>query len=30
MFRSNRIEEQIREMIANGTILLDTKGKKVG
>ena len=30
VFRSNRIEEQIREMIANGTILVDTNGKKVG
>jgi ATP-dependent Lon protease len=30
VFRSNRIEEQIREMIANGTILVDTEGKKVG
>jgi ATP-dependent Lon protease len=30
VFRSNRIEEQIREMIANGTILVDTDGKKVG
>jgi ATP-dependent Lon protease len=30
VFRSNRIEEQIREMIANGTLLVDTKGKKVG
>ena len=30
VFRSNRIEEQIREMIANGTILVDIDGKKVG
>lgn len=30
IFRSNRIEEDIREMIANGTLLVDTKGKKVG
>ena len=30
VFRSNRIEEDIRELIANGTILVDTDGKKVG
>jgi predicted ATP-dependent protease len=30
MFRSNRIEEDIREMIANGTILVDLDGKKIG
>jgi predicted ATP-dependent protease len=30
VFRSNRIEEDIREMIANGTILVDIDGKKVG
>jgi ATP-dependent Lon protease len=30
VFRSNRIEEQIREMIANGTILVDVNGAKVG
>jgi ATP-dependent Lon protease len=30
VFRSNRIEEQIREMIANGTILVDLNGAKVG
>ena len=30
VFRSNRIEEQIRELIANGTILVDTDGSKVG
>jgi predicted ATP-dependent protease len=30
VFRSNRIEEQIREMIANGTILVDTTGAKIG
>lgn len=30
VFRSNRIEEQIRELIANGTILVDIDGKKVG
>jgi ATP-dependent Lon protease len=30
VFRSNRIEEEIREMIANGTILVDIDGKKVG
>jgi len=30
IFRSNRIEEDIREMIANGTILVDIDGKKVG
>jgi ATP-dependent Lon protease len=30
VFRANRIEEDIREMIANGTILVDIDGKKVG
>jgi predicted ATP-dependent protease len=30
IYRSNRIEEEIREMIANGTILMDADGKKVG
>jgi len=30
IFRSNRIEEEIRELIAKGTILIDIKGKKVG
>ena len=30
VFRSNRIEEDIRELIANGTILVDVTGKKVG
>jgi ATP-dependent Lon protease len=30
VFRSNRIEEEIREMITNGTILVDIDGKKVG
>jgi predicted ATP-dependent protease len=30
VFRSNRIEEQVRELIANGTILVDTDGRKVG
>lgn len=30
VFRSNRIEEEIRELIANGTILVDLDGKKVG
>ena len=30
VFRSNRIEEEIREMIATGTILVDITGKKVG
>jgi predicted ATP-dependent protease len=30
VFRSNRVEEQIREMIANGTILVDLDGEKVG
>jgi ATP-dependent Lon protease len=30
VFRSNRIEEEIRELIANGTILVDIDGKKVG
>jgi ATP-dependent Lon protease len=29
-FRSNRIEEDIREMIGNGTILVDVEGLKVG
>jgi ATP-dependent Lon protease len=28
VFRSNRIEEDIRELIANGTILVDIEGKK--
>ncbi len=30
VFRSNRIEEEIREMITNGTILVDIDGEKVG
>jgi ATP-dependent Lon protease len=30
VFRSNRIEEDIRELIVNGTILVDIDGKKVG
>jgi ATP-dependent Lon protease len=30
VFRSNRIEEDIRELIANGTILVEIAGKKVG
>jgi ATP-dependent Lon protease len=30
IFRSNRIEEEIRELIAKGTILIDINGKKVG
>lgn len=30
VFRSNRIEEEIRELIAKGTILIDIEGKKVG
>ena len=30
VFRSNRIEEDIRELIANGTILVDIDGRKVG
>ncbi|HTN72687.1 MAG TPA: ATP-binding protein, partial [Methylomirabilota bacterium] len=30
VFRANRIEEDIREMITNGTILVDIDGKKVG
>jgi ATP-dependent Lon protease len=30
VFRANRIEEDVREMIANGTILVDIDGKKVG
>jgi ATP-dependent Lon protease len=29
-FRSNRIEEDIREMISNGTILVDLQGMKMG
>ncbi|HSE86460.1 MAG TPA: hypothetical protein VLJ79_09585, partial [Candidatus Binatia bacterium] len=30
VFRSNRVEEDIRELIAKGTILVDIDGKKVG
>jgi predicted ATP-dependent protease len=30
VFRSNRVEEDIRELIANRTILVDIDGKKVG
>src|SRR3990172_4511739 len=30
VFRSNRVEEEIRELIAKGTILIDIAGKKVG
>ena len=30
VYRSNRLEEDIRELIANGTILVDIDGKKVG
>jgi len=30
IFRSNRIEGEIRELIANGTILIDIEGRKVG
>jgi len=30
IFRSNRIEGEIRELIANGTILIDIAGRKVG
>jgi ATP-dependent Lon protease len=30
VFRSNRIEEDIRELIANGTILVDIAGEKIG
>ncbi|MBI2361557.1 MAG: AAA family ATPase [Deltaproteobacteria bacterium] len=30
IFRANRIEGEIRELIANGTILIDIEGKKVG
>lgn len=30
VFRSNRIEEDIRELITNGTILVDIAGRKVG
>jgi len=30
VFRSNRIEEDIRELIANGTILVDIDGRKIG
>jgi lon-related putative ATP-dependent protease len=29
-FRANRVEEEIRELIANGTILIDIDGRKVG
>lgn len=30
VFRANRIEEEIRELIAHGTLLVDIDGKKVG
>ena len=30
VFRSNRVEEEIRELIANGTILVDIDGTKIG
>lgn len=30
VFRSNRLEEDIRELIANGTILVDIDGNKIG
>lgn len=30
VFRSNRIEEEIRELIKNGTLLIDIDGEKVG
>jgi ATP-dependent Lon protease len=30
VFRSNRIEEEIREMLADGTILVDIAGTKIG
>jgi ATP-dependent Lon protease len=30
VFRSNRVEEEIREMISNGTLLVDLEGVKVG
>jgi len=30
VFRSNRLEEEIRDLIANGTILVDITGSKVG
>jgi ATP-dependent Lon protease len=30
VFRSNRIEEEIRELIAKGTLLIDIEGNKVG
>jgi predicted ATP-dependent protease len=30
VFRSNRIEEEIRELIAKGTLLIDIDGRKVG
>ena len=30
VFRSNRIEEEIRELIVKGTILIDIDGKKIG
>ncbi len=29
-FRANRIEEELREMITRGTVLLDSQGKKIG
>ena len=30
VFRTNRVEEEIRELIAQGTILVDSDGKKIG
>ncbi len=30
VFRSNRIEERLRELIANGTLLVDTEGEVIG
>jgi predicted ATP-dependent protease len=30
VFRSNRVEEDIRELIANGTILVEIDGRKIG
>jgi lon-related putative ATP-dependent protease len=30
IFRSNRLEERIRELIAEGTLLVDTEGREVG
>lgn len=30
IFRTNRIEEQLRDMITDGTVLIDTEGERVG